>query len=503
MVTLAGRKYKRQEAISFLRKNPEYVKTRLGNLSKGASKLLKEAGYTITRGGPAGSGDARFHLLLDGESIWAGKYIPPPITKRVSEMTDAHDRGSQNNKGMADKGKPKPNPVRSNQGQPNQADAISDVIIGASQAGMVPTQIAGLAGSMGIDPKLLKGLNPNVGSTIPLGLAKRGAQAMGPGQIDALVASMMGGYTTKQQLMQQQQADMGKQNAHNLEQIRHWYDQVVQSQGVAAQRDREFGQAAVQSVQDATQSIVSALGGEANEGSYVAGAAGAENVGNLQAIATIQDQYNADLAPLLQGEAAGQLVREQAAGGQRLKDLRQQLIEMQAQRNTDEANLRFNVWQSNNEILDRRIQTELAIRQANQGLQQQRFSNKAGLAQMQIAAMAGAQDSALAAGKMAQDQANRNADRLLKGVIAAATERGRNYRATLKQKGKTNTFAKASSATRDQAYYDIVDAIDVEGMDAQSAARVAVAVAKGYGWSPQNPAVANLIQLALREAGFE
>jgi hypothetical protein len=496
---IAGRTFaNRQAAAQFLRDNPEVVKRRIGNLTKGAPKLLKMAGYEVQRvGGPRG---LLYRLNYDGDTIahWYNN-LPDPVSNRPAQMTDAHDRGSH--KGMAAKGKP--NPVRSNQGQPSQADVISDAIIGAAQAGMVPAQIAGLAGAMGIDPKLLKGLNPNVGSTIPLGLAKRGAQAMGPAQIDALVASMMGGYTTKQQLMQQQQADMAKQNAHNLEQIRHWYDQVIQSQGVAAQRDREFGQAAVQSVQDATQSIVSALGGEANEGSYVAGAAGAENVGNLQAVATIQDQYNADLAPLLQGEAAGQLVREQAAGGQRLKDLQQQLIEMQAQRNTDEANLRYNVWQSNNEILERRIQTELAIRQANQALQQQRFSNKAGLTQMQIAAMAGAQESALAAGKMAQDQANKNADRLLKGVISAATERGRNYRATLKQKGKTNTFAKASSATRDQAYYDIVDAIDVEGMDAQSAARVAVAVAKGYGWSPQNPAVANLIQLALREAGFE
>lgn len=373
-----------------------------------------------------------------------------------------------------------------------------------------------LAAQMGVDPRLLQGLRPNVGNFIPLRLAQRGARVMGDSDIDGLVASMVGDrYERQQSLIESERANMARQNAHNLAQIERWYGQVLDSQGVAAQRDREFGRAAVGSAQQATEAIIGALGGEANEGSYVVGAAGQENVGNINAIGTIQDQYNADMAPLLRGEMAGQLAREQALGGSRLRDLSMRLQELQAERGDKEAELRFAVWQANNEILDRRLQNELAIRQANAALHQQRFQNRMGVRQMGLAAatagIEGLTDLAGTAQEEAEaraNAANKAADRQFRAAMEAAKEAGRNYRAQLSASGrgsgsKPKPYATSAQSIKRSAYNDIVGALDGRDVEPQDAVKVAAAVIRAYGWSMKNSAVQGLVRQALVDAGFD
>lgn len=402
--------------------------------------------------------------------------------------------------------------------KPRQATATSASTGGASVAGPVYTDpgpamdYAGLATNMGVDPALFRGLNPRVGNLIPLSLARRGAQTMGPADINRLVATLVGDqYQRQQTLMERERERMLGQNAHNLTQIRGWYDQVLGAQGKAMERDAAFGREAVQSMTDATADIVGALGGEANEGSYVVGAAGQENIGNLGAIATIQNEYNSDMAPLLAAEGAGALAREQAAGSARNRDLAMRLSELQSNRGTAEAELRFNLWQANNEILQQRLQNELAIRQSNTGLRQQQFNNRVGLRQMLMAAQTDAQGNVADIASVAQRDADSRRDAALAAQKEAfsqqmqiAEEAGRTYRAQLSAAGrkKEGTYAQASNDTRESAWNDIVDVIEGKKLTPQQARQVAMRVVQGYGWSPQNGAVQALIESALGEAGY-
>lgn len=376
--------------------------------------------------------------------------------------------------------------------------------------------IAQLAAAAGVDPRVFAGLRPNVGNLIPLSLARGGARTMGGSEIERLIQSIVGDqYDRQTSLMQSERDRTLAQNKQNLGQIRRWYDQVLGSQGVAAQRDEAFGRAAVESAEDSTRAIIGALGGEANEGSYAVGQAGNQNVGNINAIGAIQNQYNADMAPLLEGEAAGQLTREQAMGGERLRDLSMRLQELQSQRGSQEAEMRFNVWQSNNEILDRRLQNEMAIRQANTGLRQQRFANQMGLRQAIIAAQAasagGVMDAAQFAqeeAKIAQGSAEKAADRQYRAALEAAKEAGRNYRAQLSAAGGATSsgpkaYYAASQSAKKSAFNDILGSLSDTEMEPQQALQVATAVVRSYGWSVKNAAVQGLLRAAMREAGYD
>lgn len=457
-----------------------------------------------------------FSDALEEVAGWFGMDVPgsegatiiqaPGEGRRLPAQTGRKKGGKKPQKGKKKGGKKPPTaPV-------DPTAAIWGGAMGA--AGVVPSADAGLdyntlAAQMGIDPALLRGLRPNVGNLIPLRLAQRGARSMGDADIDELVATMVGDrYSRQTSLVERERENMERQNAHNLAQIERWYGQVLGSQGVAAERDRAFGREAVGSAQQATEAIIGALGGEANPGSYVAGAAGQENIGNLQAVSTIQDQFNADMAPLLQGEMAGQLAREQALGGARLRDLAMRLQELQSERGSKEAELRFQVWQANNEILDRRLQNELAIRQANAALQQQRFQNRMGVRQMGLAAatagIEGMTDLASVAQREAASQAsaaNKAADRQTRVAIEAAKEAGRNYRAQLSKQARTGgTFRNAKTADRDEAFGLIAEHIArMPNVSAKRAQQIGLAIMRGMfpGVNLRNPAVLSFIQGAV------
>jgi len=373
---------------------------------------------------------------------------------------------------------------------------------------------AGLAGQVGGKPgNNFAGLNPNVGNLTPLGAAQRGSQTMGKAQLDALVASIVGGTYGKQvSLMQREQERMRGQNASNVANIQRWYGDVMASQGVAAQRDEAFGAAAQASALDTGQGIVEALGGAANEGSYVAGAAAAASAGDISAISAIQNMHNADMAPLLKDEAAGQMTREQGAGSGRLRDLSMKLSELQTEQSSKEAELRYGVWQQNNQVLNDRINRELAIRSGNQALKQQRFANNMGIRTANLAQQAqNAQNLVGLAGVQQDDQQSKQAgmdkaaDRAARTAIEAGKEAGRNYRAQLSgaAKSKSQTYATAGKQAKDSAANDILGILKDQDMTPQQAQRLAVSVVSGYGWSVKNPAVAAFVIGTLRAAGID
>lgn len=168
---------------------------------------------------------------------------------------------------------------------------------------------------------------------------------------------------------QRQGADAGQ----SLEDIHHWYDQVGAARGTAATRDHAISDAGQQSVRDAVAGIVSSLGGSANQGSGQVGAAGAEQAGLLAALGSNEDQYNADLKPLLAGESAGALTRQQATNTKSAQDIQQQILDQQGARGQDKANAVLQILGenatrrgSNNQLAQNRFQDNLAVQQAQE-----------------------------------------------------------------------------------------------------------------------------------------
>jgi hypothetical protein len=189
------------------------------------------------------------------------------------------------------------------------------------------------------------------------------------------------------------------------------------------------------------------------------------------------------------------------------------LSELQGERGSKEAEMRYNLWQSNNEILDRKLQNELSIRQANTALRQQRFQNRMGLGQQLMAAQVVGSEGLNSLAQTQQEEAeaigksnDKAVDRQYRAALEEAKEAGRNYRAGLLAQGrgaKPKPYASANSDTKDDAWNDLVDALDGRDMSPRQALQVATAIMGGYGWSMKNAAVQSLAASALREAGFE
>ena len=183
---------------------------------------------------------------------------------------------------------------------------------------------------------------------------------------DAVAQAQAGQGVTDAQRQIDQAPGQYAQNSHDIE---HWYQQVLDSQGVAAGRDKEIGAAGTGSIKDAVAAMVAGLGGSANEGSASVAQAGAQDVGMMQALATNQDQYNQDVRPLMQAESAGASTRERARQSTDMRDLQNKLTDAKTAKGAA------------------RIQALMQIRQSNNQLAQQRFENQLNLSNAKEAAL--------------------------------------------------------------------------------------------------------------------
>lgn len=458
-------------AVKYLKSNPQYAAQHAWYLSKKHKGLLNDAGYQIGKGNEKGR-TALQKIAHGPKGLTYYKNVAWLNAKGI-DLADLKPKPDPKTK------PPKPSPA-----PPGDAGATVS-------AGQVDPVLAALANSYpGLDLTALQNVRiPKIGGIDP-NLAKGGAQPMTRADVDKLVGTIINPKRTKT-LYEQDRIATEKQTEHNLGQLDNWYGQVLDSQGVAAQRSEGFGKAAVDANAGATAAIVSSLGGEANQGSYVVGAAGAENAGLLNALGSIENQYNADIRPLLQAEAAGQKAREQAAGTARLRDLSRSLAETESQGSADEAKLRYDIWQNNQQILNDRIARRIGIIQANQGLRQQDYQNQLGLAQAGLAAQA----SAAGLGLDATGKAISYLDDQRDAEAAAARDAA---------KKAPPPFAKATQAQEDRAYNTVLGLIEGRNLSPQQAMAVAAnAIRSQFKWNPKNPGPAALIRDALREAGYD
>jgi hypothetical protein len=153
-----------------------------------------------------------------------------------------------------------------------------------------------------------------------------------------------------------------QQEQHDLD---NWYSQVDTARQTAATRDTAATQGATNSYSGLISNIISSLGGAANEGAGVVGAAGAEALGTMKAVGGIQDQYNADLAPLLAAEAAGTKAQRQAANANLQQDLVNSMASLRGQKGQALAAKLMEIDQYNNQMEQSRAQTGMSINQFN------------------------------------------------------------------------------------------------------------------------------------------
>lgn len=369
----------RASAVQFLRNSPGYVVKQYDYLRKNYKGLLLDAGIsktsqglTRTKTNPWREGRGRLKSpydrwsdadLREGSTLWG---VPKPPGTAAVEPKSAP--------------KPKKAPVNK---PPKAPRAPAGSTAGAGDAG------AGLDGAPVVDISGLLKLNPNTSKLLSTSLAGGGAKLFDLSQAGKLAGLQ---YDAQIQDLATEEVQAPRDTAQQKRDVGAWYGQVLDSLRTAAGRDTAAQKAGVQSVRDATAAIVGSLGGEANQGSALVGAAGADSVGTLSALGTAQDQYNADLDPLLKSERAGALSGVAAAGTARLHDLAVKLAQARGQRGQAEAANRLQLQEQNNNILDNRLKTRLGIVESNNAARQQNFGNAFGIEGSKIsAAISGAE----------------------------------------------------------------------------------------------------------------
>ena len=335
-----------------------------------------------------------------------------------------------------------------------------------------------------VDFSAIDKLNPKTGVIIDRREASKGAKLFGPGAAEAQAGLQ---FDSKILNLRDQALRNPLDTAQHTKDIGSWYGQVLSSLKTAGERDSALQKAAVDETVANTGVIAGAIGGAANEGSALVGAAGAEAAGTLGALGLAQDQYNADLAPILEAEAAGQKTREAAAGSSKLADLKLQIAAALGERGQAEVANQFGVDQANNQILDNRAAQTMQIIQANNATRQTNFQNQYGVETTKLGAqVSGAQ----VAGDLAE-----TAIREVGDAASAAAKKG------------PKPWASTPASQKTYAYKNFTGELAGNLKAYQANPKLLLNYTRNFvnrnGWSMQNPNVMSWIRNAYREAGIQ
>jgi hypothetical protein len=205
------------------------------------------------------------------------------------------------------------------------------------------------------------------------------AQGLGTQPIPAALAAKLANETAGAQYdpqihdLQTELARDPVQAKQNQADIGNWYGQVASARKTAAGRDTAISGAGISSMKDALAAIESSLGGSANAGTGDVANAGENAIGTLTALGANQDQYNADLAPLLALESASAKAKQSAADTLAEQNHQQSLQDAQGARGqlygqTLDTNT-MNITNANNALAQQGFSNKLAIQQAAEAAQ--------------------------------------------------------------------------------------------------------------------------------------
>jgi hypothetical protein len=206
-------------------------------------------------------------------------------------------------------------------------------------------------------------------------LAKQGLTPYGPELLD----SVGGVYDSQIRALQELIGRSSKETDANVKQIEGWYGHVGKALATAAERDKVIQQASLASVTDAARSVASAIGGEANPGASMAAQAGAQGAGLVSAMGAANDEFNSDIAPLIQAEGVSRMSEERTAGSNRAQELAMQIAQVRGEQGGAVGDARLKLAQLNNELKQQGAKNLIDILQVNAGSRQQDFQNQTGL----------------------------------------------------------------------------------------------------------------------------
>jgi hypothetical protein len=342
-----------------------------------------------------------------------------------------------------------------------------------------------------VDTSALDKLDPNTQSMISQALANQGGKLLDRGAADSMAGLQ---YDGQIQSLNDSIAKNPLDTAQHQKDIGSWYDQVLGALKVASGRDTAIQQAGVNEVGDNTKALVSAIGGSANDGSAQVAQEGLRAQGTLGALGVAQDQYNADLAPILQAEAAAQKTREGARGSGKLHDLQIAVATALGQRGQAKAANQLQIDQANNSVLDNRATRLIDILKSNNQSAQGNFSNAYGIASTKAGLEA-------TGAKIASDITQNVNDNI--GKVTVAQTRAGAKSATARPKFSSPQGLRMQKDAYANYTTWLMNNKDALAKMPTNARMVAAGnyLNKTYGWSQRiNPDVANFVQTGLRSA---
>jgi hypothetical protein len=225
---------------------------------------------------------------------------------------------------------------------PGEKNAVvkKDLVKGAVKASATKVKAANVTKKLGVT-----GHQPGVKMPGLPSLGKSNVNQLLPTSLAGKVAGLE--FDPQIREAQLQQAYGKRDEAQAQRDLSSWYGQVRGSQETAGQRDKAAADSARGSVANELQGIVQSLGG--SRGAGVVGAQGMADLTSLAAQGQSQEQYNADLAPILAGEEAGQHSRQSALASQMASKLAESLINLRGQRGQAEAKALLQILPLNNQ----------------------------------------------------------------------------------------------------------------------------------------------------------
>lgn len=383
--------------LQWLAQNHDYVWAHRGWLK---SQL---GGDALSRIGLNISGDGKHMVYSEGgttKRVWTVNTKEGAKLKKAYGAVPGAPEVSVGNasQAAADKGSPasagRPNPTTIHD---RPAPVATSQAAAPSAGGVVATTPASAPFNPGAD--MTAGLSKKAQAIIAgaLGTKLPGAQPvnvnalvnqLGSNYSDDLISSLAGSDSINRSI--DYLKSLVDQNTRDTAQagrnIDSWYGEVGNSLATAAARDKAINAASLSSIQDVSKGIASAIGGEAAPGAGQVAATGAQGAQLIGAMGNINSEYNSDLAPLIQMEAAGAKSQATSEGAQRAADLQGQIIDQENTRDKNVADARVQLAQLNHDLDQQRATTRLQAMGFNNDIGQQGFQNNLARGQSLLAA---------------------------------------------------------------------------------------------------------------------
>jgi hypothetical protein len=303
--------------------------------------ILRNAGFQVDADGPATARlNKAWHAYRVGGAAAAKYWNKQNPRTEAPVVSSARGTHAQNPGGPTDFHAPKQDHVQKQIDKANQKATNTNkvqtkaAVHSAALAGKQKGVGGGKAPSIKVGGSDLPGLkigNPNVNKLIPTATADK-------------IAGLQFDPQIREALLQQERGK--RDTAQAQADISNWFGQAEGSQATAAQRDTAAADSARGSVANELQGIISSLGG--SRGAGVVGASGLADLTALASQGAGQEQYNADLAPIIKGQEAGQHARQQALASQAAEKLGSQLIDLRGQRGQAQAAALADILSKNN-----------------------------------------------------------------------------------------------------------------------------------------------------------